>query len=675
MEKWIWEATAFAAFVLICAALLRPKFSPAKSFAIGGCAFLCIILLNVVPVLSGVDGELVLTCLVLTAYLPAVICLHVLSGSGFFQTAAVWTVGDAACFTLDVLRKLLLQRGADEITVTLTLLLAAMLMVAVAFSVLRKPFRGRALQSMAEWLPLCFPALMLMLLMSYFTDSTTNPTVLILLFMTSASVFALLARALINAAKVEELEAERRSALLQLEIERRQCEELGQRIKANRAYRHDMRHHLAVLEGLARREESSDILSYLEQLGGRLSEASERNWCANAAINAVLSAYLEDAQKAGCRVDADVRLPGELPFDELDVCVILANTLENAIHACEAEPEGARYIRLRTELIDGQKLIIEVDNPCRERPEADVDGLPASKSEGRGVGLRSVATAAERHHGLIKCSWKDGEFRFRAALFIRSGEAGGAAIAETPKRRWSAASAAAVASMALLAVLTVVNCMPALADALEDAPVLGMIVSAADGRTYGWGDTRYSEELPELTEEELEAQRERFVKEMESEFIWYAFRRYNGYVGMDVTSQVLRDDEEYLVIRFDGVLNAGGSGQYSRCITLDKGSGEILELGDLFAEGTDYVGVISEEILSQMTAAVEAGGADYFVPGGIWSDEECFESIDPNQNFYVDEDGDLVIIFEEYEVAPGSMGSPEFAIDRELLKDILLPSE
>lgn len=162
---------------------------------------------------------------------------------------------------------------------------------------------------------------------------------------------------------------------------------------------------------------------------------------------------------------------------------------------------------------------------------------------------------------------------------------------------------------------------------------------------------------------------------MESEFIWYAFRRYNGYVGMDVTSQVLRDDEEYLVIRFDGVLNAGGSGQYSRCITLDKGSGEILELGDLFAEGTDYVGVISEEILSQMTAAVEAGEADYFVPGGIWSDEECFESIDPNQNFYVDEDGDLVIIFEEYEVAPGSMGSPEFNIDRELLKDILLPSE
>lgn len=34
-----------------------------------------------------------------------------------------------------------------------------------------------------------------------------------------------------------------------------------------------------------------------------------------------------------------------------------------------------------------------------------------------------------------------------------------------------------------------------------------------------------------------------------------------------------------------------------------------------------------------------------------------------------------MIIFEEYEVAPGSMGSPEFAIDRELLKDILLPSE
>ena len=74
-----------------------------------------------------------------------------------------------------------------------------------------------------------------------------------------------------------------------------------------------------------------------------------------------------------------------------------------------------------------------------------------------------------------------------------------------------------------------------------------------------------------------------------------------------------------------------------------------------------------------MTQQVEAGLADYFIPGGIWSDEECFQHIDPDQNFRLNEDGDLVILFDEYEVAPGSMGLPEFTIPRQSLEDILLP--
>ena len=140
---------------------------------------------------------------------------------------------------------------------------------------------------------------------------------------------------------------------------------------------------------------------------------------------------------------------------------------------------------------------------------------------------------------------------------------------------------------------------------------------------------------------------------------------------MDVTSEVLRNDEEYLVVEFTGVLNAGGSGEYSRCVTLDKATGGILQLSDLFMPGTDYIGVISADIIGQMTAEVEAGTGDCFVPGGIWTEEEWFRSIAPDQNFYVNTDGDLVILFEEYEVAPGSMGTPEFTVEREVFEHIL----
>ena len=55
----------------------------------------------------------------------------------------------------------------------------------------------------------------------------------------------------------------------------------------------------------------------------------------------------------------------------------------------------------------------------------------------------------------------------------------------------------------------------------------------------------------------------------------------------------------------------------------------MVELRDLFAEGSDYMGVISAEVLRQMQAQVDAGTGDYYIPGGIWSDDECFKSIGP----------------------------------------------
>lgn len=49
-----------------------------------------------------------------------------------------------------------------------------------------------------------------------------------------------------------------------------------------------------------------------------------------------------------------------------------------------------------------------------------------------------------------------------------------------------------------------------------------------------------------------------------------------------------------------------------------------------------------------------------------------FEKIHPNQSFYIDKNSNLVISFDEYKVAPGSMGVVEFLIPTELLSDALI---
>ena len=50
-----------------------------------------------------------------------------------------------------------------------------------------------------------------------------------------------------------------------------------------------------------------------------------------------------------------------------------------------------------------------------------------------------------------------------------------------------------------------------------------------------------------------------------------------------------------------------------------------------------------------------------------------FVTLDDKHNFYWDKDGNLVIVFDKYEVAPGSMGTPEFVINKGAISDILKP--
>ena len=99
-EKFLLEGIIFFMYILICGGLIKRRFSKTASLLTAGATAVGIILLQIVLLLEGQDATLVLTLLPLTAYLPAIVCLHILSKSNFFQTMAIWLVGVIACFIL-----------------------------------------------------------------------------------------------------------------------------------------------------------------------------------------------------------------------------------------------------------------------------------------------------------------------------------------------------------------------------------------------------------------------------------------------------------------------------------------------------------------------------------------------------------------------------------------------
>lgn len=267
-----------------------------------------------------------------------------------------------------------------------------------------------------------------------------------------------------------------------LELQHRDYNAICQKMELGRIYRHDMRHHLSTLDGLLQQRDLNGAQHYIRSLSGGLDDLTYPAQCANSALNAVIMAYLVQAKNAGCTLHTEVHTPEDLPFEETDLCVILGNALENAIHACEAQPEELRNIQFSLELTENQRLMFSVRNPCPQPVDFGPDGLPSvPKREGHGLGLQSVRTVVEKYGGLFQCLWEDGVFVLRTVLMPPQ------AVPAKQKR----VNRITTAVVVLLASLLLLNCVPAVADTLEAIPVLGPIIRVLDLRTYTfrWNNT------------------------------------------------------------------------------------------------------------------------------------------------------------------------------------------
>lgn len=179
------------------------------------------------------------------------------------------------------------------------------------------------------------------------------------------------------------------------------------------AYRHDMRHHFALLQGLASKEHIEEIKEYLRTAQSDMDAITPIRFCENETVNLILSAFAAKAKQSGILLTIDAKLPDSLTFSDTELCSLLSNALENAIHACESiANSNERYIKLRV-YSKNNKLCIDLRNSYQKEPIFR-QGLPVSKEEGHGFGTKSMAHIVEKHGGVFQFSVNDGWFIFQA---------------------------------------------------------------------------------------------------------------------------------------------------------------------------------------------------------------------------------------------------------------------
>ena len=139
-----------------------------------------------------------------------------------------------------------------------------------------------------------------------------------------------------------------------------------------------------------------------------------------------------------------------------------------------------------------------------------------------------------------------------------------------------------------------------------------------------------------------------------------------GFASLRFTHHIITDAGSWFCMKVDACTTPAEGFEETVHFNYNAETGRFTGLRDLFPEGTDYITPISESIRAQMRSRMEEDPDQEYWLDAAPETGQVFETISPRQDFYIDEDGTLVICFDEMEAAPMYMGTLEFRIPEEV---------
>lgn len=211
-------------------------------------------------------------------------------------------------------------------------------------------------------------------------------------------------------------QAELQKSVLEVELKQSGVElESMRRVENQTAiYRHNLRHHLAAIDGFLSLGKTQQAQEYIRNVHADLMAISLKRFCENELVNLLCSAFSDRAEREGVRLSVDTKLPHDLSISDTEFCAILSNGLENALHAVSELEPSLRWIELYG-TIRLDNLLIEIKNPYEGEMQFH-DGLPASSRAGHGYGCQSIRSIAEQNRGLCFFEAEHGIFTLRVVL-------------------------------------------------------------------------------------------------------------------------------------------------------------------------------------------------------------------------------------------------------------------
>ena len=168
----------------------------------------------------------------------------------------------------------------------------------------------------------------------------------------------------------------------------------------NRMMYHDFKNHMLVMNQLLQEEKSKEALEYIgTYIHGTLS-INQRVESGCKIIDIVVNYKIAEAVEKQINFTYEIDFISEIDIKDNDMCVLLANLLDNAIEACEKVEEERRLIYLRIKR-QNQMLLIFIKNAIQERETEKREFFKTSKKnkELHGLGIKCIDNVIQKYDG------------------------------------------------------------------------------------------------------------------------------------------------------------------------------------------------------------------------------------------------------------------------------------
>ena len=222
------------------------------------------------------------------------------------------------------------------------------------------------------------------------------------------------------------------------------------------------------------------------------------------------------------------------------------------------------------------------------------------------------------------------------------------------------------------------NVSVAYAEAFEEIPIIGRLIKVITVRNYFYSDDYHEMDIdvPKVSGEDGDAADyiNNDVNKLTDTLVKQFYKDLDsigdsGHSSIYVDYETVTNTESWFTLKMRVHEAAGSSNTYYKYYHIDRKSGKIIKLSDL-SEDEGFLETLEKEIRQQMRSQMDNDSSKIY-----WLDDSVigkdFVAVTPEHNFFWNENGDLVIVFDKYEVAPGAMGTPEFTVDKALISDML----